>query len=92
MIRIETNDGEIFTGNDAKDITRQMRDTQWNAPARKGDYIEEVVERVESLTGVAPPSAHPSAEAFLQYLERAKVITAEIVDLSETGLLPPNVR
>lgn len=81
---VTTNDGEVFTGKDEREIVLQMRNTQWNAPERKRDYMLEVIERAETMTGVfvnqdelptnvdTDETLNPAA--FLRYLRDAKLI------------------
>lgn len=89
MLKVTTEDGEVFVGEDEKDVVRQMRNTQWNAPIHKRDYIRDVVERVEDMTGVLiDPDAEldildgdeeptVSARDFLRYLEAVDLIRIE---------------
>lgn len=77
-MRIQTNDGATFTGPDAKAVVRQMRDQQWSAPVMKRDYMVEVAERVEMLTGER--IATTPAETFLNELERVGLVTIEPSD------------
>jgi hypothetical protein len=83
-MRIRTTDGAFFLGDSPEDVVRQMKNTQWGAPERKREYMAEVVERVENMTGmfynperefvegdVSPPD-------FLEFLRRAGMV--EIVE------------
>lgn len=81
MLVVTTNDGMVFTGYDAKDVVRQMKATEWAAPARKRDYMREVVMRVSSMTGVEPrePIEAPErAVKLLRYLESVKLIRVRV--------------
>lgn len=51
MIRVIANDGSVFEGRDEVEVVRQMRAFQWEAPEKKGDYMEEVARRVNQMTG-----------------------------------------
>jgi hypothetical protein len=89
---VRTKDGEEFVGNSAAEIVSQMRLSDWNAPARKRDYMLDVIERVEDMTGVfvdqelVPTTGtdeHIDPRHFLSYLESVKLITVE--DLPTVG-------
>lgn len=75
---VKTGEGQEFAGATAEAVVRQMRDTEWNAPEKKRDYMEEVAERVFNMTGleIPSPTTIPASE-FLQYLERAGLVTVE---------------
>lgn len=75
MIRVDTKDGNLFEGVDAKDVVRQMKMTEWGHPEKKRDYMEEVAERVEQMTGREVP--HTSAAGFLLGLADAGIINVE---------------
>jgi hypothetical protein len=73
MLKVDTHDGTVFEGDDAKDIVRQMKMTEWGHPEKKRDYMEEVAERIEQMTGSEVP--HGSAASFLLGLAEAGLIT-----------------
>ncbi len=77
MIRTTTVGSEptTFLAATAAGIVRQMKRTQWNAPARKGQYMAEVRERVQQMTGAWINVA--DHERFLRDLEAAGLITNE---------------
>lgn len=86
-MRVKALDGEVFEGEDARDVVRQMKNIEWNAPHRKRDYMAEVIERVQAMTGLVA-SAEPwcvggaddaaiAPQDFLDYLEGAGVIEIE---------------
>jgi len=72
-IEVVTNDGQKFEGT-PKQVVRQMRNTQWGAPMQKGDWMDEVADRVASMTG--RPCARTPVP-FLKDLERAKLVTIQ---------------
>lgn len=77
MLKIETSDGEVFVGEGAVEVVQQMRNTQWGVPQVKREYMIDVVERVESMTGVLmDPDVENSmtAEDFIVYLCTAGVV------------------
>lgn len=84
---VKTNDGQTFTGDDAAHIVRQMRNTEWNAPERKRDYMLEVIQRVETITGVfvdqddlptnQDNDEHLDPMKFLEYLQDVKLVRIE---------------
>jgi hypothetical protein len=49
QIVVRTVDGAIFRGGSAAAVVRQMKRTNWSAPSRKVEYMEEVAERVWSM-------------------------------------------
>lgn len=77
MLNVTTNDGMSFTGESFQSIVRQMRNTQWNAPIIKHDYMLEVAERVESMTGRKPDTT--DAASFVTDLQ-----AIGLVQISET--------
>ena len=84
MLRVTTTDCEVFTGDNAKEIVRQMRNTQWGAPQPKRSYMVDVVERTEMMTGInMDPDAvlddelEQGCEHFLIYLETVGAISIE---------------
>jgi len=68
-MRIQTTDGYVFEGADAKEIVRKMRDTQWGAPVLKREYMEEVKDRLN--VGIIHDKG---ADAFLTSLSDAGLI------------------
>lgn len=72
-MRIQTTDGYVFEGADAKEIVRKMRDTQWGAPVLKREYMVEVRDRL-SGADATPIVADKGADAFLASLVFAKLI------------------
>lgn len=75
MLRVRTDDGQTFTGVDAKEVVRQMRNTQWGAPVLKRDYMIEVAERVSGMTG--EPVDTTNVDTFLLSLAYAGVLTMD---------------
>jgi hypothetical protein len=73
-ITVTTIEGATFSGSSQKAIIRQMRDTQWNRPDRKGEYMEDVAGRVYSITGCA---VRPVADHFLTDLQAAGLLTID---------------
>ena len=72
---ILTNDGKRFVGRNAKGIVRQMKAMQWNLEdSTKREYMEEVADRVQQMTGVMIPL---DVEGFLLGLEKARLIRFE---------------
>lgn len=83
LLRVTTNDDVVFTGQDAREIVRQMKLTQWSAPEAKRDYIRQVVKRVWSMTGVPPaaPVRPPgTATKLLRYLVQVGLVRVERYD------------
>lgn len=89
MLIVKTNEGLVFTGTDAKDIVRQMRNTQWGDPLPKGEYIQSVIFRVCNLIGEEIPENWDDigAEGFLLFLESHGLVT--IGESQEAQALPP---
>jgi hypothetical protein len=86
MIRVTTTDGAEFIGSDEKEVVRQMRNTQWNAPTAKRDYMCEVIDRVEQSTGTLCPDADErvvTAKEFVEYLASVDLITVTEVESEE---------
>jgi hypothetical protein len=82
QVAVETTDGTRFVGKDEKDVVRQMRDTQWNAPELKRDWMVEAADRATMVTGFRVRSGE-GAVIFLSDLERAGLVTiwrSEAVD------------
>lgn len=73
MLKVDAGNGDVFEGDDAKEIVRQMKMTEWGHPEKKRDYMEEVAERIEQMTGRT--ILHTSAAQFLLSLADAGVIT-----------------
>lgn len=69
---VTTTDGLVIVARDARHAVEQMRDTQWNAPDSKREYMEQVSERVQALTGRTVATHSPSA--LLADLQRAKLL------------------
>ena len=74
-MRVICVDGAIFEGPDEKSIVRQMKETDWNAPERKGEYMEDVAARVDVVMGQSIRSG--SAKTFLKDLEAIGLLTVE---------------
>ena len=86
LLVVTTNDGVVFTGADAAEIVRQMRNTEWGEPVLKRDYISSVLARVMSMTRVTPlvPVLQPArAEKFLGYLQQVGLITTRWEDFED---------
>lgn len=75
-----TEDGMTFVGVDAKDIVRQMKTAQWNAPDTKREYMEQVGQRVMEMTGQRP---REEAALFLIDLERVDFLTITFENIGE---------
>lgn len=73
-MRIQTTDGYIFEGADAKEIVRKMRDTQWGTPVLKREYMQEVADRVTGAPGMTKIVIDQGANAFLASLSANKLI------------------
>ena len=67
-MRIQTTDGIVFEGQDAKEVVRKMRDTQWGAPVIKREYMEEVKDRLSGMPGSTGIIHDRGAAAFLASL------------------------
>lgn len=83
MMIIKTTGGDIFRGKDAKGVVRAMKQTQWNAPDAKRDYIKQVADRVEQMTGVRP---RRGADKFLSDLAGLGLVT--VVDGADDTQAP----
>ena len=81
-MRIKTIDSDVFEGQDAKDIVRQMNRVNWNAPERKGDYMQSVAIKVWAMTHyrMAAPMMPPTT--------KADTFLAELADLGLIEILP----
>lgn len=82
MLRVTADDGMVFEGADEKAVVRQMRNTQWNAPEAKRDYICEVIDRVEQVTQTVCAHADGrvvAAKEFLDYLASVGFVQIESV-------------
>ena len=70
-------DSTVFEGASAREIVKQMKNTQWYAPEGKRAYMAEVIDRVEQMTGMRfagnPERSKPSK--FLEFLEAAELVT-----------------
>lgn len=75
MLRVTCVDGAIFTGKDEKDIVRQMKHTDWNAPERKGEYMEDVAARVDTMMG--QEIRVTSAKVFLRDMQTVGLLTIQ---------------
>jgi hypothetical protein len=75
-VRVVT-EGGTFEAPTAQGVVRQMRDTQWNAPERKREWMDEVTMRLHQSHGVMIPIG-ATAEEFLEALERVGVATVTI--------------
>jgi hypothetical protein len=81
---VKCMDGEEFAAETAADVVRQMKNVEWNAPARKRDYMLEVVERVEDQTGVfANQDLLPTSADTDEYLDPAHFLAY----LAEAGVV-----
>lgn len=78
MLKITTTEGIEYTGDDHKSIVRQMRNTQWNAPVIKRDYITEAADRVQMMTGQRPDTT--DAKTFIVDLARIGLVTISTYD------------
>jgi alkylation response protein AidB-like acyl-CoA dehydrogenase len=72
MKRVECSDGEVFQAETAAGIVEQMRSAEWHKPPKKREYMEEIQERVEQMTGVSVRVDRPTH--FLKDLEAAGVL------------------
>lgn len=79
-MKAEMEDGTTFEGESSEAIVRQMRDSNWSAPERKGEYMSEVATRVEGMTGARVRA--DNATVFLSDLERAQFL--KLSELNET--------
>lgn len=73
-MRIQTTDGYVFEGADAKEIVRKMRDTQWGTPVLKREYMEEVRDRLNGAPGTTEIVIDRGADAFLASLSASGLI------------------
>ncbi len=78
MLTVTCNDGAVFTGTDEKDIVRQMKHTDWHAPERKGEYMEDVATRIETMTGLKV--RWTTAKTFLKDMENIGLVTITDAD------------
>lgn len=74
-MRIKCSDGASFEGADEKAIVRAMQATDWNAPERKGEYMEDVSARVDLMLGQVVRTG--SAKMFLKDMEAIGLLTFE---------------
>lgn len=72
-MQITTTDGLVILARHARHAVEQMRNTQWNAPDSKREYMEQVKERVQTLTSRTIETHSPIA--FLQSLQVAGLLT-----------------
>ena len=75
---VTTYGGTEFRGATPAKVVKAMKDTQWEAPDRKGEYMDEVRSRVAGMTEA--PIHTDSPEAFLDSLEAAGLVTVARVD------------
>jgi hypothetical protein len=70
MLTLRMSDGALFRAKTDAGLVRQMKATQWNAPLKKGQYIEEVCERVHEMTGRLPllPATTLTPTQFIDFL------------------------
>jgi hypothetical protein len=78
-MKVETQDGAVFIEDSPGAIVEGMKATDWSAPPKKSEYMKEVADNVETLTGRAVRS--DGATNFLADLEQAGVI--KITELSK---------
>lgn len=76
MLVFDTKDGDTFAAETHAEIVLQMRNTQWGIEQVKREYMVDVVERVEDMTGVLadPLTESFTAQEFLEYLCYAGVM------------------
>jgi hypothetical protein len=74
-MKVTTQDEQTFVGETPESIVSQMKRTDWSAPPKKAEYMREVAERVEMMTGQKARS--DNASVFLLDLERAQFLTIE---------------
>ena len=77
MLCMTTSDGETFIGPDAEALIARMRGTVWDPPATLEEYIAEVADRVEQMTGRAP---RLDPEGFLADLQAVGLARVRPVD------------
>lgn len=75
MLIVTTQDGAAFKGRTAAQVVSKMRRDNWNAPARKLEYMEEVAERIYQTTG---QTIRTDACHFLADLEDVGVIVVAV--------------
>ena len=75
MLTVRCSDGAVFTGPDEKSIVRQMKHTDWNAPERKGEYMEDVAARVDMMTGQSVRTT--SVKTFLKDMQAVGLLAIE---------------
>jgi hypothetical protein len=74
-MRVKCSDGAVFSGPNEKVIVKQMQATDWNAPERKGEYMDDVAARVDTMLGLTIRTG--SAKMFLKDMEVAGLLTFE---------------
>jgi hypothetical protein len=78
-MKAEMEDGTTFEGDSPEAVVRQMKRSNWSAPERKGEYMQEIATRVSDITGATIRAT--TATMFLGDLERAQFL--KITELSE---------
>jgi hypothetical protein len=78
MLTVKCSDGAVFTGSDEKAIVRAMKHTDWHAPERKGEYMEDVAARIDMMTGQKIRVSSP--KAFLKDLQAVGFLTVSEAD------------
>lgn len=81
-ITARTQDGTTFSGQSPADVVRAMRDDNWQRSIPKGEYMDDVIDRVQQITGVDYVAIHPITRetrvaSFLVFLHRAGLIVLD---------------
>jgi len=77
VLCMTTNDGETFIGPDAEALIARMRDAVWDPPETLEEYIAQVADGVEQMTGRAP---RLDPEGFLADLQAVGLARVRPVD------------
>jgi hypothetical protein len=80
MIMFTTSDGLIFEGKTFQAVVRKMARLNWSRPEPKRRYMEDVVVRVQDMTGLPFPTKKLGATTFLLYLEYAGLGALRVTD------------
>lgn len=91
-VTVRTRDGATFSGDTPADVVREMRDTNWQRTIPKGEYMDDVIDRVQQMTGIDHITVHPITRetrvaAFLMFLHRSGMLTLDDYWLACLGAL-----
>ena len=84
MIRFTTREGAVFRRRTYEGVVGAMKNANWSRDEQKGTYMEDVIDRVQQISGV-PFKGKLTPYRFLRYLDHLKFGALTSVDDLDLG-------